>query len=74
MVHPVPGPDPINNDPNIKIPLKGRNQKLILFKRGKHISGVPNNKGSSKLPNAPIKIGITMKKIIKNACNLTTEL
>ena len=74
MVHPVPGPDPTNKDLSIKAPLKGKNQNLILFNRGKHISCVPNNKGSNMLPKAPIKIGITIKKIIRKACRVTILL
>jgi hypothetical protein len=31
------------------------------------MSGAPSIKGKSQLPNPPIKIGITRKKIIKNA-------
>jgi hypothetical protein len=38
MVHPVPAPVPIIKEVNIKIPLKGNNQKLKLLRRGKHIS------------------------------------
>jgi len=38
------------------------------------MSWAPNNKGNNKLPNPPIRIGITIKKIIKNACNVTTLL
>jgi len=74
MVQPVPGPDPIRKEPNIKIALKGSNQKLRLFSRGKHISCAPSKRGKSKLPNPPIKIGITIKKIIKKACNVTVLL
>jgi len=40
------------------------NQKLRLFRRGKAISGAPIIKGTNQLPNPPIKIGITIKKII----------
>jgi hypothetical protein len=74
MVQPVPGPVPTIKDPSINLALKGRNQNLMLFSRGKHISCAPNNKGSRKFPNAPIKIGITIKKIIKKACKVTTLL
>ena len=42
-------------------------QNLMLFIRGKAISGAPNIKGTSQLPKPPIKIGITIKKIIINA-------
>jgi len=45
----------------------GRSQKLILFLRGKALSGAPIKIGRSILPNPPIRIGITMKKIIRKA-------
>lgn len=45
----------------------GSNQNLILFMRGKAISGVPNIKGTRKFPNPPIMKGITIKKIIIKA-------
>ena len=51
-----------------------RNQKLMLFKRGKAISAAPSIKGTSQFPNPPIKIGITIKKIIINAWAVTTTL
>ncbi|PKR79469.1 MULTISPECIES: hypothetical protein, partial [Bacteria] len=45
----------------------GNNQKERLFIRGKDISGAPNIKGTNQLPNPPIRIGITIKKIITKA-------
>jgi hypothetical protein len=51
-----------------------KNQNLILFIRGKAISAAPNIKGTNQLPNPPIKIGITIKKIIIKACAVTTTL
>jgi hypothetical protein len=45
----------------------GKSQKLILFIRGKAISGAPSIRGTNQFPNPPIKIGITMKKIMINA-------
>ena len=51
-----------------KIIAGGNNQKLILFSRGKAISGAPIIKGTNQFPKPPIKIGITMKKIIMKAC------
>jgi hypothetical protein len=74
MVQPVPGPAPIKREPNINAPLNGKNQNLMLLRRGKHISCVPSNRGRSKLPNAPIKMGMTIKKIIRKACKVTTLL
>ena len=46
----------------------------MLFIRGKAISAAPNINGTSQFPNPPIKIGITMKKIIINAWAVTTTL
>jgi hypothetical protein len=45
----------------------GSSQNLILFIRGKAISGAPNIKGTNQFPKPPIKIGITIKKIITKA-------
>lgn len=52
----------------------GKSQKLMLFIRGKAMSGAPSIKGTSQFPNPPIKIGITMKKIITKACAVTITL
>lgn len=52
----------------------GSNQKLILFMRGKAMSGAPSIIGTNQLPNPPINIGITKKKIIKNAWAVTKTL
>ena len=52
----------------------GRSQKLMLIIRGNAISGAPIIRGTSQLPNPPIIIGITIKKIITNACAVTTTL
>lgn len=52
----------------------GRSQKLILFIRGKAISGAPIIKGTSQFPKPPIIIGITMKKIITKAWAVTITL
>jgi hypothetical protein len=35
----------------------------MLFKRGKDISQAPINIGTNQLPNPPIAVGITKKKI-----------
>lgn len=73
-VHPVPAPFSTilleinkNND-------GGNNQNLILFIRGKAISGAPNIKGTNQFPNPPIIIGITIKKIIIKAWAVTIVL
>lgn len=52
----------------------GRSQKLILFIRGNAMSGAPIISGTSQFPNPPIMAGITIKKIITNACAVTITL
>ena len=44
-----------------------KNQNLILFSRGKAISGDITINGNNQFPNPPIKTGITIKKIITKA-------
>jgi hypothetical protein len=73
-VHPVPAPFSTILLINKRVKEGGRSQKLILFIRGKAISGAPNIKGTNQLPNPPIIIGITIKKIITNACAVTITL
>ena len=51
-----------------------RNQNLMLFNRGNAISGAPIIRGTNQFPNPPIKIGITIKKIIIKAWAVTTTL
>jgi len=74
IVQPVPVPDliiilNINN-----ISLGGSNQNLILFIRGKDISIEFIIMGINQFPNPPINIGITKKKIIIKACEVTIKL
>jgi hypothetical protein len=57
-----------------KIKEGGRNQNLILFKRGNAISGALNNNGTNQFPNPPIIIGITIKKIMIKAWEVTITL
>jgi hypothetical protein len=66
-VHPVPAPFSTIELERSKVREGGKSQKLILFIRGKAISGAPNIRGTNQFPNPPIKIGITMKKIMINA-------
>ena len=73
-VHPVPAPASTNLLTNSSISAGKRNQKIMLFNRGNAISGAPSIKGTNQLPNPPIKIGITIKKIIINAWAVTTTL
>jgi len=73
-VQPVPAP--LSTKPPLKSKISdgGNNQNLILFIRGKAISGAPIIKGTSQLPKPPIIIGITIKKIIMNAWAVTITL
>jgi len=45
----------------------GSSQKLMLFIRGKAMSGAPIISGINQFPNPPIMIGMTIKKIITKA-------
>jgi len=73
-VQPVPTPLSTSPLPKSKVSEGGKSQNLILFIRGNAISGAPNIRGTSQFPNPPIIIGITIKKIITNACAVTTTL
>jgi hypothetical protein len=66
-VQPVPAPTSTILLETSKVNEGGNIQKLILFIRGKAISGAPNIKGTSQLPKPPIIMGITIKKIIIKA-------
>jgi hypothetical protein len=52
----------------------GNNQNLMLFIRGKAISGALIMIGTNQFPNPPIIIGITIKKIITKAWAVTMTL
>ncbi|OAQ37600.1 hypothetical protein A5489_09835 [Enterococcus faecium] len=52
----------------------GRSQKLILFIRGKAMSGAPIIRGTNQFPKPPIRTGITIKKIITKAWAVTITL
>lgn len=73
-VQPVPLPLSVNEDIIKNIKEGGKSQKLILFIRGNAISGAPIIKGTNQLPNPPIMIGITIKKIITKAWAVTVTL
>jgi hypothetical protein len=66
-VHPVPTPDSTNEEETNNISEGGSNQKLMLFNLGKAISQAPIIIGTNQLPKPPIAVGITKKKIIRNA-------
>jgi hypothetical protein len=73
-VQPVPAPFSTAADETRRINEGGRSQNLMLFSRGNAISGAPSINGRSQFPNPPINTGITKKKIIKNACAVTSVL
>ena len=73
-VHPVPAPLSTSDDIRSRHKAGGNSQNLMLFKRGKAISGAPSIRGTNQFPNPPIITGITIKKIIKNACAVTMTL
>lgn len=52
----------------------GSSQKLMLFIRGKAMSGAPIISGTSQFPKPPIRMGMTIKKIITNAWAVTMTL
>jgi hypothetical protein len=73
-VQPVPTPSPIKLDIHNKSPAGTSSQKDRLLRRGKAISGAPNRIGTTQFPNPPIRTGITKKKIIISACDVTMTL
>lgn len=73
-VHPVPAPLSTSPPERSKRREGGKSQKLILFIRGKAMSGAPIIKGTNQFPNPPIIIGMTIKKIIIKACAVTMTL
>lgn len=73
-VHPVPAPASTPEEARRSRKEGGKSQKLMLFIRGKAISGAPIIRGTSQFPNPPIRMGMTMKKIITKACAVTITL
>jgi len=73
-VHPVPAPESENDDIISSEIDGGRSQNLMLFIRGNAMSGAVIIRGTSQLPNPPIMMGITMKKIMTNAWAVTITL
>lgn len=73
-VHPVPTPELSADDMVNSVKEGGRSQNLMLFIRGKAMSGAEIISGTNQFPNPPIIMGITIKKIITNACAVTIEL
>lgn len=73
-VQPVPAPASTPEEARRRSRDGGRSQKLILFIRGKAMSGAPIISGINQLPKPPIITGITIKKIITKAWAVTMTL
>ena len=69
-VQPVPD-SPRNRPVMISMNAGGSSQKLMLFSRGKAMSGAPIMSGMNQLPKPPISAGMTEKKIISSPCAVT---
>ncbi len=63
----MPGPSPVTADRMNRMNDEGSSQKLMLFMRGKAMSGAPIIIGSSQLPKPPKVAGITVKNTITKA-------
>ena len=61
MVHPVPAPISSTAESSSRMKAGTISQKLILFMRGKAMSGAPIMIGTIQLPKPPISAGITTK-------------
>jgi hypothetical protein len=73
-VHPVPAPASTPEEASNSRNDGGRSQKLMLFIRGNAMSGAPIIRGTSQFPKPPIRIGMTIKKIITKAWAVTMTL
>jgi len=73
-VQPVPVPASTPAEASKRKKEGGSNQKLMLFIRGKAMSGAPSISGISQLPKPPIMIGMTIKKIMTKAWAVTITL
>ena len=73
-VHPVPTPLSTRPDSRSSDKAGGKSQNLMLFMRGNAISGAFTISGTNQLPNPPIMVGMTKKKIIIKACAVTITL
>lgn len=74
MVHPVPLPESIRKDITRKDKDGIRNQYLIILTRGKDRSTNLAIRGINQLASPPIMKGITIKKIIRRAWAVRTQL
>lgn len=73
-VQPVPAPDSTIDLISSKNRAGGSSQNLRLLRRGNAMSGDPSISGTNQLPKQPIRMGITIKKIIIKAWAVTITL
>jgi len=73
-VQPVPAPLSTRAEERRRRSEGGRSQKEMLFLRGKALSGAPILRGTNQLPKPPIRIGLTLKKILRKACAVIITL
>ena len=64
----MPAPPPTKVEPKSRQKDGTSSQKLMLFIRGKAMSGVPIISGTNQLPKPPIMAGMTMKNIMIRPC------
>jgi hypothetical protein len=73
-VQPVPAPVSTRAELRRRSRDGGRSQNEMLFLRGKALSGAPSLRGTNQLPKPPIRIGLTLKKILRKAWAVTITL
>jgi len=66
-VQPVPAPLSTREESRRSLRDGGSSQKEMLFLRGNALSGAPISSGTNQLPKPPIRVGLTLKKILRNA-------
>ncbi len=70
----VPGGPGTNREMTSSTKAAATNQKEMLFRRGKAMSGAPIISGTIQLPNPPMVAGMTMKNTMISPCAVTKTL
>ena len=70
----MPGPPWVKAATNNSTRAEASSQKLMLFMRGKAMSGAPIINGTNQLPKPPIIAGMTTKNTMMKACPVTRTL
>ena len=65
---------PTNSELNSSRNAGTSSQKLMLFMRGKAMSGAPIISGTNQLPNPPISAGMMKKNTMIRPCAVTSML